>query len=59
MKSIFLSKTFWVNMISFASMIYQNMTGKVFLLDLEIQATILAFINIVLRSITKEPVKWS
>jgi hypothetical protein len=58
MKSMFLSKTFWTNLIAFAGMVYQNVSGNVMLLDLEIQASILAVINIILRSVTKAPVTW-
>ncbi len=57
-KSIFTSKTFWVNVLAVLAMVLQAMTGKE-LLNMEVQASILAGINIVLRFITKEPVTWS
>ena len=57
MKSIFNSKTFWVNVVALAAMITQGITGNE-IITIEIQGTILAVINIVLRTITKEPVNW-
>lgn len=58
MKSIFTSKTFWVNLIALAGIIIQGATGSEILVNLETQASVLAFINIILRTITKEPVTW-
>jgi len=58
MKSIFTSKTFWTNVVGLVAMTVQGITGKE-LINLEIQGTILAVINIVLRTITKDPVSWS
>ena len=58
MKSIFTSKTFWVNVVALAAMIVQGFTGKE-LLNLEIQGTILAVLNIIIRTITKDSVTWS
>jgi uncharacterized membrane protein len=55
-KKIYLSKTFWVNVIALLAMLLQSFTG--FIIDVEAQASILAFINVVLRLVTKEPVTW-
>jgi hypothetical protein len=57
MKSIFTSKTFWTNILAIMAIIIQGVTGKEFM-SLELQTGILAVINIILRSITKEPVTW-
>ncbi len=56
-KSIFVSKTFWVNALALVGMIIQGATGKEFL-SLEVQASILAGINIILRFVTKQSVSW-
>jgi hypothetical protein len=56
-KSIFTSKTFWVNAIAFVSFIVQQHYG--FVINEAIQVQILAVINILLRSITSEGVKWA
>lgn len=58
MKSIFTSKTFWTNVLAVIAMSVQGITGKE-LITLEIQGTILAVVNIVLRMVTKEPVTWN
>jgi hypothetical protein len=56
-KTIWLSKTFWVNLLALAGMIAQGITGsEVF--PLEVQASILTIINIGLRFITKQAVTW-
>lgn len=52
------SKTLWVNAIALIAMVVQGVTGKI-VVSLEVQATILAAINMVLRFITKQPVSWS
>lgn len=56
-KSIFVSKTFYVNLLALVAMIVQGATGKEFI-SLEVQASILAGINIILRFVTKKPVTW-
>jgi len=56
-KSIFLSKTFWTNLIAILAMVVQHVAGKE-LIDLEVQASILAFINIILRVVTKQSIAW-
>ena len=54
-KSIFVSKTFWVNLLALAGMTAQGVTGnEVF--PLEIQTSILTIINIILRFVTKTAV---
>lgn len=57
-KSIFVSKTFWVNIIAVAAMTVQGLTGKEFL-SAELQLTLLGIINIVLRTVTKSSVNWN
>lgn len=57
-KSIFLSKTFWVNVVAVAAMVIQGLTGKEFI-SAELQLTILGVINILLRTITKSAVNWN
>lgn len=52
------SRTLWVNAIALVAMIVQGVTGKVFI-SLELQASILAGINMLLRFVTKKPVVWS
>ena len=58
MKSIFASKTFWVNLIALAGIVIQGATGSQILVSVETQASVLAFINIILRTITKDAVTW-
>jgi uncharacterized membrane protein len=55
-KKIYLSKTFWVNVIALLAMLLQSFTG--FVIDIEAQASLLAVVNVVLRLVTKEPVAW-
>jgi hypothetical protein len=57
-KKFYQSRTFWVNLIAAAALIYQGVTGHEFALPAETQAVILAGINLVLRAITKEPITW-
>jgi hypothetical protein len=57
-KSIWLSKTFWVNLIALAAMLVQAYFDV--LVSPEIQLAILAVVNLVLRLIfTGEPIDWS
>ena len=58
-KAFYKSRTFWVNLIAAAVLIYQGVTGHEFALPPETQAVILAAINLVLRAITREPIRWS
>lgn len=55
-KSIFKSKTFWVNIIAFIAFLCQRQWG--FIVDEATQAQILMLINILLRAVTNEPVRW-
>ena len=55
-KSIFTSKTFWVNFLAIIAFAIQKQYG--FIIDEATQAQALMLINIILRSITKEEVKW-
>ncbi len=57
MKSIFKSKTFYANIIAVLAMTIQGITGKE-IVSIEMQGTILAVVNIILRTVTKEAVKW-
>ena len=59
MKSIFTSKTFWVNLLALIGIVIQGLTGSEVLVNLETQAIILSVINILLRTVTKDPVTWS
>ena len=55
-KKWYLSKTFWVNLIGIFGIIIQSYTG--FVLDPKSQALILGVINLILRTVTKEPITW-
>ena len=55
-KSIFMSKTFWINIIAFVSVYLENTYG--FGIDQGIQLQILTAINIALRFVTKDKVVW-
>lgn len=56
-KSILESKTFWVNILAIIALFTQSKFG--FILDENVQLQILAILNIILRSVTKDPVSWS
>jgi uncharacterized membrane protein len=56
-KSLWKSKTLWVNVVAMVAMIVQAVTGKD-IVNIEIQAGILAFVNVILRLVTKEPIEW-
>ena len=56
-KSIFKSKTFWVNVIALLGFIVQQRFG--FIVDEAIQVQVLGLVNIGLRMLTKEPVNWN
>ena len=56
-KPWYTSKTLWVNAIALVAIIVQGITNKE-VISLEYQAAILAFINFILRIITKQPVGW-
>ena len=57
-KKIWTSKTFYVNILALGGMIYQMVTGSEVGISVEVQATILSFVNIILRIVTKEPIEW-
>jgi hypothetical protein len=57
-KAFYKSRTFWVNLIAAAVLIYQGVTGHELALPPETQAVILAAINVALRAITREPIRW-
>ena len=57
-KSIFLSKTFWVNILAVAAMGIQGLVGKE-VISAELQVTILGIVNVLLRMVTKTQVNWS
>ncbi len=54
MKAWWRSKTLWINIVAGGVLLLQTQTG--FAIDPEVQAGILALVNLVLRLITKEPV---
>jgi len=56
-KRIYQSKTFWVNFIAILAFIAQQKFG--FVMDESIQVELLGVINIILRSVTSEPVRWT
>lgn len=58
MKSIFASKTFWANVVALGAMVLQGTTGNEVLIPAEAQASVLAVVNILLRSVTNEAVSW-
>ncbi|KJR41908.1 hypothetical protein MCHI_002199 [Candidatus Magnetoovum chiemensis] len=55
-KSIWQSKTFWVNIIAMAAILIQQKTGCA--VEMETQTAALALINLGLRLITKQAVSW-
>lgn len=57
LKSWYLSKTLWANVIAIISIILASHTGLV--IDAELTAVILSTINILLRMMTKTEIKWS
>ena len=56
-KHIYQSKTFWINFLAIVAFGVQQKFGYV--IDESIQFQILGVINIILRSVTSEPVRWS
>lgn len=56
-KSIFTSKTIWVNLIAIAAGFLAPKLGVT--LGAQEQVAILGFVNLVLRIVTKGPVDWS
>lgn len=56
-KMWYLSKTLWVNILALAAIIIQGVTGKMWL-SAELQGSLLTFINLFLRAVTKEEIVW-
>ena len=56
-KSIWVSKTFWVNVLAVVGDIILNMTGHALPAGWDITA--LGIINLILRTVTKQPVSWT
>lgn len=56
-KSIWTSKTIWINALAIIVMIVQGYTG--FIVTPELQVMILGVINLILRAVTKQPVDWT
>ena len=50
------SKTLWMNVLCIIALIAQSQFG--FVIDAALQASLLAMINILLRTVTKEPIVW-
>ena len=57
-KPVYLSRTFWINLIALGAILYQAISGNELLISPEAQTALLAVINLVLRLITKQPVEW-
>lgn len=57
-KNFLLSKTFWVNVLAFVASMFgiQELVSPEF--QAEIVATVMAIVNIVLRFLTKKPIKF-
>lgn len=56
-KSIYKSKTFWVNVIAIVAFGIQQKYG--FVIDESMQVQVLAVINVLLRAVTSVPVTWT
>jgi len=56
MKKWYLSKTMWVNLITFVALLVQSVYG--FVISPEEQAAILVIINLILRAVTKEELRF-
>ena len=56
-KHILESKTVWINLVAILAFFAQSKLG--FAIGPDLQMQILGVINIILRGITKEPVRWS
>ena len=55
-KKWYTSKTLWLNFLGVVVIVLQTQTG--FVLSAELQTSVLAILNVVLRIITKEPINW-
>jgi len=49
------SKTFWVNLVALIALLIQSQTG--FVITPEEQTAIVVVINMILRAVTKEPIR--
>lgn len=56
-KKWYTSKVLWTNVLAIVAIIFQGVTGKE-VINIEIQTTALAVINMILRLVTKQPVVW-
>lgn len=56
LKSIYKSKTFWVNVIAIVAFGIQSKFG--YIIDETVQVQLLGIINIGLRMVTNQPVTW-
>lgn len=56
-KKLWQSKTFWANTLSLAAIVGQYTTG--YMVSAEVQVSLLAAVNILLRSITKSEIDWT
>jgi uncharacterized membrane protein len=56
-KAIWQSKTCWVNVLAGVALLAQAVTGRA-VVSVELQGTLLAVINVVLRLVTKQAVVW-
>ena len=54
MKKWYLSKTLWVNALAVVAMVVAGVTGQEWL-STEVQVSILAVINLIIRVVTKQP----
>lgn len=58
LKPFWRSRTFWVNLLAAGALVAEGVFGREVAIPLEVQATILAAINLALRAVTREPVGW-
>ena len=56
-KKWYTSKVLWANALGIIAIVVQGVTGKE-IISMEVQITVLAMINMILRFVTKEPVSW-
>lgn len=57
-KPFWRSKTFWINVLAVIALIAEFATGQEVVITVEAQAIVLACINLILRTVTREPVGW-
>ena len=55
-KEFWKSKTLWVNIIGLAAILYQGFNGEI--VSIEMQTSLLAIANVMLRMITKDEIVW-